>query len=98
MFLNGVPIEDYLDAKAQIDLTAFQPALPSLLVDFYAYVVGLNYKTDINFYQWRTKISQKLGKDSLQGPYQWMLVPKKEVTCMPEKENIPDENWQEGWD
>lgn len=42
-FLRNVPSEEYAEAKANINLTAFKKPLPSLFLDFYSYVLNLNY-------------------------------------------------------
>jgi hypothetical protein len=76
-FLRGLASEEYPDAKANIDFSAFYHPLPALFIDFYSYVVSLNHADEVNFFRWRTSICKKIGRDTLSKPYAWMLAKRE---------------------
>jgi hypothetical protein len=42
-FLENIDPEDYQEAKTNLNLTSYERPLPQQFIDFYNYVVGLNY-------------------------------------------------------
>jgi hypothetical protein len=77
-FLRNVPCEEYLQSKSNIDLSSYKTPLPSLFIDFYSYVLNLNYNDEVNYFKWRNLIYRTIGREAIVNPYEWMIAKQKE--------------------
>lgn len=93
-FLANIPTEDYLGAKTNLNINSFKRPLPSLFIDFYNYVISLNYSDEVNYFHWRNTLYKVIGKDTLIRPYGWMIA--KDASETSSMENSVSESFRFG--
>ena len=80
MFLHDKLPFEYQEEKLSLQIDKFATGLPKIFVDFYNYVVTLNYNDDINFYHWKTLLTKLLTADQLAQPYGFMIRKEDQST------------------
>lgn len=78
-FLEGKALEQFQEEKLSLKIENFAQGLPQIFVDFYNYVVNLNYSEDINFFYWKTHLTRILSYDIVNQPYRFLLTPRGDV-------------------
>lgn len=80
-------VAEYQDAKLSERIEEFGEHLPKLFIDFYYYVIGLNYNDEINFFHWKTYLTKVLTPELLQQPYRFMYAKDRERDDPTEEES-----------
>ena len=75
---KNLPCE-YENAKSTLDPKSVCQNLPQIFLDFYYYVMGMNYTDEINYFHWKNLVLKTISKEWITRPYSWMLGGKKEV-------------------
>lgn len=52
------------------------PNLPGIFLDFYYYVMGMNYTDEINYFHWKNLVLKTISKEWITRPYSWMIADK----------------------
>jgi hypothetical protein len=52
------------------------PNLPGIFLDFYYYVMGMNYTDEINYFHWKNLVLKTISKEWITRPYSWMMADK----------------------
>jgi hypothetical protein len=73
-FLQDKSASEYLEVKLSENINEFGHNLPKALLDFYNYVISLNYKDEINFFHWKTYLTRLLTPEFLAQPYGFKLA------------------------
>jgi hypothetical protein len=71
-FLKNVDSSEYESQKNSLNPKAVCPNLPQIFIDFYYYVMGMNYTDDINYFHWKNQILKHISKELITKPYSWM--------------------------
>jgi hypothetical protein len=91
-FLREKVPQEYKEEKLSLKIEQFAEGLPEPFVDFYHYVISLNYDDDINYFYWKTHLTKILTAEVLTRPYHFLMargdLSRSEV---PENENEIDD-------
>lgn len=61
-FISGISSNQYEEYKTSLDITKLSRKLPIIFVDFYKYVLSLNYHDEINFFHWKNVLTKLVCK------------------------------------
>lgn len=76
-FLKKVGEEQLEESKMSLNLNELSKKMPTLFLDFYSYVLNLNYTDEVNYFYWKNIIMKTLTKEVLLKSYFWMRAPKR---------------------
>ena len=72
-------IRECQELKMTEKIEEFAKGLPPIFINFYHYVINLNYDEDINFYYWKTLLSRILTVDIVCRPYRFLLKKNRQI-------------------
>jgi hypothetical protein len=79
-----------------LDPKSICPNLPQIFLDFYYFVMGMNYTDDINYFHWKNLVLKTISKEWITKPYSWMLGSQKKVEKVEKVEKVVEEDIEEG--
>jgi hypothetical protein len=72
-FLKTQSPSEYENAKATLDPKSVCPNLPQIFLDFYYFVMGMNYTDEFNYFHWKNLVLKTISKELITKPYSWMM-------------------------
>lgn len=72
--MKGKSTVEYKDIKLSENINEFGKKMPAIFIDFYNYVLSINYKDEINFFHWKTYLTRVLTPEFLAQSYGFKLM------------------------